>query len=167
MKNLIGNPFEVVLKGSDRVVKGILVETDDDFDYVQDSGGVCIVPKPNVLYYRTNELSKQSKVIRNDVQLVGAPQDKTMNVVIDGQVVAAITVPADIEAKELMTFVYSQGVVKETLAGHKQKAVECFEDAVYITTDQVSAVERNPMTSYLAPSEMIKRFEGIKGGKGA
>ena len=169
MKNLIGNPFEVFLKDSERTIEGILVETDELFDYIQDGNGVCIIPKSNVLYYRTNELSKQSKVIRSvEVPLIESPKEKEMSIFVDGKNIVRVIVPHNVNSKDLLEFIYSQDAIQEELFGRKQKSVECFDNAVYIATEEKSGSQvsfssgANPTNAYLTPSEMIARLENVR-----
>lgn len=179
MKNLIGNPFKIFLKYSEKSINGILVDVDDLYDYIQDENSVCIIPKNNILYYKTNELSKSSKVIKS-IEIEQNSQikdtDKLISVFVDRQEIIQIKVPMNVESNELIGFIYSNEIIHNALHEKKQKKIECFDDAVYITTDrqvdivsspQISFSTNNgPINSYLNPSEMALRLnKSIKGGQ--
>jgi hypothetical protein len=166
MNNLIGNPFKVFLKENEKTIEGILIDTDEKFDYIQRGSSVCIVPRQNVLYYETNELSQTSRVINTDT----APAaEKTMAVFVDSLKVADIKSPTDLKPEMLFEFLISQGIVQAAIKGKTLKQPHIFDDAVYILTDKPQAkeehtevesfsMEPNPSNSYLSPADMVARL---------
>jgi hypothetical protein len=174
MKNLIGNPFKVFLKEADKTIEGLLIELDDKYDYLQKDNSICIIPKQNVLYYETNQLSTTSKLINPSI----VPDEKNITVFIDKVAMAELKVPTNIGANELVGFLYSNQVIQDALKGKKQKSLECFDDAVYIFTDQYqekvstdsvafSMEANNPATTYLSSTDMVARLNrGIRGKNG-
>jgi hypothetical protein len=127
MKNIIGNQINLIFKDSDKVVSGVLIETDERFDYIQSNQVLCVIPKDNVLYYETDKMPPESKVITNTAS------EARINIYIDKQFVSAVS--TDLKGTELVKAIYGIEEVQENLQGKKQKSVECFDDAVYIFTD--------------------------------
>jgi hypothetical protein len=165
LNNLIGNPFKVFLKENDKTIEGMLIDTDDKFDYVQKGSSVCIIPRQNVLYYETNELSQTSKIINTDPTPAA---EKTMAVFVDSVKIADIKIPTDLPPKELFEFLISQNIVQGALEGKIVKQPHFFDDAVYILTDKLqekaeSKVEEfsmgpNPTNTYLSHTDMVSRL---------
>jgi hypothetical protein len=162
---LIGNTCRVVLKGDERNVVGILIDSDEHYDYVQADKAVFVIPKQNVLFYETDQLPQQSRVIT-------AEQDKTVSVVVDDAVLAELRVKDNIGTNELVQLAYSYEPVQRALIGKKQKIVECFDDSIVIRTtpkfedDRASfGVAGNPLDQYLSPGEMAARLSNISRNK--
>jgi hypothetical protein len=165
MKNLIGNQISVLFKDSSKVISGVLVETNERFDYIQLERVLCVVPKENVLYYETDKLIKESKII-------GGQDEKKMAVYVDNVWVGQMTLPHGAGANEIVQQAYGIDEVRTSLIGKKQKTVECFDDAVYILTDSFHATPPpqvefytqqagSPANTYLGANEMIKRLDKV------
>jgi hypothetical protein len=159
---IIGNTCRVVLKADERSVTGILVDSDEHYDYVQSERSVFIIPRPNVLFYETDQLPKQSRVI-------SAEQDKTVSVVIDDVTVTELRVPKSTNSNELMRQAYLCEPVQRALIGKKQKVLECFDDAIIIRTSPkfedattFTPGSSNPVDHYLSAGEMATRLSGIR-----
>lgn len=129
MKNIIGNQINLIFKDSDKIVSGVLIETDDRFDYIQSNQVLCVIPKDNVLYYETDKMPPESKVIASS----NIDSESRINIYVDKQFVSAVS--TDLKGTELVKAIYSIEEVQHNLKGKKQKSVECFDDAVYIFTD--------------------------------
>ena len=162
MNGLIGNHIKVLLKDKECTVAGILLETNDRYDYIQSGQSVCIVPKVNVLYYITDRIQPETRVLKPQTTAT-----RSVGVFVDDKIIAELQAPSELPVEELMTLVYTTESVQQALEGKTQKTFECFADSVYITTDHERAPkqlaftmgERNTTNSYLSPTEMALRLE--------
>ena len=168
MKNLIGNSFKVFLKETDKSIDGLLINIDEKYDYIQREKSICIIPKQNVLYYETDKMSQSSKLIDTS-EVQDKTSDKILTVYVDDAALAEFKVPESLEATDLINFIYSNKIVQNALNGKIQKSIECFDDSVYILTNQkkekdivdsdVSFSEiSNPINNYLNPADMASRL---------
>lgn len=155
MEKLIGNLVRIIFKEDQKTIEGILINIDEECSYVQCELIVRVIPKSNILYYETNEIPSTSMVIEPEI---------TMGVYIDHNRVVDLRLAGGLSTNEIISIVYENEIVQKQLEGKTQKTIECFDNAVQITTSglkkktQVSfTMDSGVKDLYLSPSDVVKK----------
>lgn len=166
MEELINANVLVLFKTAKATISGTVLDINDwCVILVDDNNDTIIIPNSNVLYYKVCGSQVEQAPVQQEIH-------KSIAVFVDNQHINNISVARTADSSEVARAVYADKMIHDSLVGKVQKTMECFVDAVYITTNQAvrrssanteeSFVEdnKNPVTKYLDPTDMVVKLTG-------